>query len=205
MSPLGIVTCTVELPSDAEADGETRTRHIGVVGRQNAKPHEIEKAEVGNVVGQEITLVEVNRLRAVRILRRIDALKIAMAAPISIGGVCPIGQTRSQGIGRQLPAGCAGGIVVLPGDVCGRHQPGDDRRDRRRGLTELLLPALRGRRSYPHNMISGRLDLLIGGAVGQACHPCEQDPESLLIELLAATKVVRSRGADPADGRVARE
>ena len=105
----------------------------------------------------------------------------------------------------STPSGGAGGIVVLPRDVRGRDQPGDDRRDRRRGLTELLLPALRRRRSDAHDMISGRLDLLIGGAVSQACHPCEQDRESLPIELLTAAKVLCSRCADPADGRVTRE
>ena len=146
-----------------------------------------------------------NRLRSVGILRRVDAFKVTMTAPISIGGIRPIGEARTPRIGRRLPAGCAGGIVVLPRDVRGRDEPGDDRRDRRRGLTELLLPALRRRRSHPHNMISGRLDLLVGGAVRQACHPCEQDRESLLVELLAAAKVLRSRCANPADGSVARE
>ena len=136
---------------------------------------------------------------------RVDALIVTMTAPVSVGRVRPAGEARTPRIGRRLPAGGARRVAVLAGDVRGRDEPGDDRRDRRRRLTELLLPALRRRRPRRHDMIRGRLDLLVGGVVRQARHPCEQDRESLLVQLLAAAEVLGRRRADPADGAVARE
>ena len=41
----------------------------------------------------KIALVEMNRLGSVGILRRVDAFKITMTAPISVGGIRSIGGT----------------------------------------------------------------------------------------------------------------
>ena len=49
MSPLGIVTCTVELPSDPAADGASEVATLGSSGA-TTKPHKIKKAEVRDVV-----------------------------------------------------------------------------------------------------------------------------------------------------------
>src|SRR5271166_1785602 len=145
MSPLGIATYTAELPSNGRVGRRKRRRHIGVVGRKDAKPHEIEKAEVSDVVSEKAALLETKRRRAVRIHRRVDALIVPMIAPKSVGRICPIGDARTPQIGCRLPAGVARWVAVLAGDVRSRDETGDDRRYRRRGLTELLLPALRRR------------------------------------------------------------
>ena len=51
MSPLGIVTCTMELPSDAAADGANEVVTLELIGCDDAQPHKIKKAEVRDVVG----------------------------------------------------------------------------------------------------------------------------------------------------------
>ena len=61
----------------------------------DAKPHEIKKAEVRDVVREEIAFVKVDGLRAVRVLGRIDAFEVMMTVPISVGGVRPIGKART--------------------------------------------------------------------------------------------------------------
>ena len=205
MSPLGIVTCTVELPSDAEADGESDVDTLGSSGATTPSRTRSRKPKSATSWAKKQPSWKQSDCRAVRILRRVDALIVTMIAPESVGRVRPVGEARTPRIGRQLPAGGARRVAVLAGDVRGRDEPGDDRRDRRRGLTELLLPALRRRRPCPHDMIRGRLDLLVGGVVRQACHPREQDRESLLVQLLAAAEVLRRRSAAPADRAVARE
>ena len=58
MSPLGIVTCTVELPSDAEAVGESDVDTLESSGRRYAEPDEIEEPEVDDVVSVEAAFLE---------------------------------------------------------------------------------------------------------------------------------------------------
>ena len=81
-----------------------RRRNIGVVRGDYAELDEIEKAEVRDVMGEEIALVKVERLRAVRILRRIDALIVIMTAPVSFCRVGPAGEARTPRIRPSPPS-----------------------------------------------------------------------------------------------------
>jgi len=86
------------------------------------------QAEVRNVVSAEIALIKVEGLRAVRILRRVDALKVTMTVPKSVGRKGPVGEARAPGVGDRLPTGGTSFVPILSGDVCSRDKPSDSRR-----------------------------------------------------------------------------
>jgi hypothetical protein len=89
-----------------------RGQYVRVVGSDDAKPDEIKKPEVGDVAGEEIALVKVERLRTVRIPRWIDALIVAVTAPVSVGRKRLVGEACSPRICRRLPA-CGARLVAV--------------------------------------------------------------------------------------------
>ena len=118
------------MPSKAEAVGASDVATVGVGGHLYAESNEIEEPEVDNVVSVEAALLKTEPIICVIwVLGLIDALIILVGTPEAASRVRPDREARPPGVGCRLPAGSAGRVSVLTGDVRRGDKAGDFRRD----------------------------------------------------------------------------
>ena len=174
---------------DVVHDGQ-RPLHVGVVGREDAEPGQLEEPGVDDrpLVGVGAAVAEVvgDCLVGVTVLGEPDEVAAGGVGPGR--GDRPALDAALEVVGRGPVDPRSGVVAVDVGDPAGRDQAGDLGGDGRRRVAALLLPPLRAeRRTVRHHEVR-RLADVVGPQVAVVLQPGlvgHQDRVRRLVELVA--------------------
>ena len=175
----------MSVASDASISGSEAATY-GSSGRLHAEAHELEDAAVDDfvVLVHSRGVAEVAFGAVVGIAVVVDAHVVAAVAERPVGREQPRLEVALPRVGHTQPEAGAVLVAAPAGEVGGRHQPGDHRRQRRARVAAGLLPAfLRRRRPARHERVRRLAHAGPRRIVGARELPGEDDREGGLVEL----------------------